>query len=149
MLYLLLLQKRRIHTMTTKIDEGLYSRQLYVLGHEAMHRMSNSNILISGVKGLGIEIGMTVPRPHTHDSYPADSMSHSLVNTTAKNIVLGGVKSLTLHDPEPVALRDLSSQVRLSFCCRDISSILLRSRVGVSPIASASFTSESTVLPSR
>lgn len=39
------------------IDEGLYSRQLYVLGHEAMKRMSASNVLIIGLKGLGIEIG--------------------------------------------------------------------------------------------
>ena len=39
------------------IDESLYSRQLYVLGHEAMQRMSKSNILIVGLKGLGVEIG--------------------------------------------------------------------------------------------
>ncbi len=41
-----------------KIDESLYSRQLYVLGHEAMHRMNSSSVLISGLKGLGIEIGV-------------------------------------------------------------------------------------------
>ena len=39
------------------IDESLYSRQLYVLGHEAMKRMSSSHILIAGLKGLGVEIG--------------------------------------------------------------------------------------------
>ena len=39
------------------IDEGLYSRQLYVLGHDAMRKMVTTNILISGVKGLGVEIG--------------------------------------------------------------------------------------------
>ncbi len=39
------------------VDESLYSRQLYVLGHEAMHKMSNSNVLIIGLKGLGCEIG--------------------------------------------------------------------------------------------
>ena len=39
------------------IDEGLYSRQLYVLGHEAMKKMSAANVLIIGCKGLGIEIG--------------------------------------------------------------------------------------------
>ena len=42
---------------TSEIDEGLYSRQLYVLGHEAMRKMNASNILISGAKGLGAEIG--------------------------------------------------------------------------------------------
>lgn len=68
----------------SEIDESLYSRQLYVLGHEAMKRMSASNVLIAGMKGLGVEI--------------------------AKNIALAGVKSLTLYDPAPVAIGDLSSQ---------------------------------------
>lgn len=67
-----------------EIDESLYSRQLYVLGHEAMKRMSTSNILIVGLRGLGVEI--------------------------AKNIALAGVKSLTLFDPTPAELSDLSSQ---------------------------------------
>ncbi|CAE6422306.1 unnamed protein product [Rhizoctonia solani] len=67
-----------------QIDEGLYSRQLYVLGHEAMKRMATSNVLIVGVKGLGVEI--------------------------AKNIVLAGVKSVTLFDPEPVQVQDLGTQ---------------------------------------
>ncbi len=40
-----------------EIDEGLYSRQLYVLGHDAMRKMGAANVLISGMKGLGIEIG--------------------------------------------------------------------------------------------
>ncbi|KIH93019.1 ubiquitin-activating enzyme E1 [Sporothrix brasiliensis 5110] len=69
---------------STEIDESLYSRQLYVLGHEAMRRMGSSNVLIAGLKGLGVEI--------------------------AKNIALAGVKSLTLYDPAPVAIADLSSQ---------------------------------------
>ncbi len=38
------------------IDEALYSRQLYVLGHEAMHRMQTQNVLVSGLGGVGIEI---------------------------------------------------------------------------------------------
>ncbi|KAF8897266.1 ubiquitin activating enzyme [Infundibulicybe gibba] len=66
------------------IDEGLYSRQLYVLGHEAMKRMAVSNVLIVGMQGLGVEI--------------------------AKNIALAGVKSVTIYDPEPVSIQDLSSQ---------------------------------------
>ncbi|KAH0562331.1 E1 ubiquitin-activating protein [Trichoglossum hirsutum] len=66
------------------IDESLYSRQLYVLGHEAMKRMGSSNVLIVGLKGLGAEI--------------------------AKNIALAGVKSLTLYDPIPTKIADLSSQ---------------------------------------
>ncbi|PPQ99897.1 hypothetical protein CVT24_009578 [Panaeolus cyanescens] len=66
------------------IDEGLYSRQLYVLGHEAMKKMAASNVLIVGLHGLGVEI--------------------------AKNIVLAGVKSVTIYDPEPVTVQDMSSQ---------------------------------------
>jgi ubiquitin-activating enzyme E1 len=71
-----------------EIDESLYSRQLYVLGHEAMKRMGASNVLIVGLKGLGVEI--------------------------AKNIALAGVKSLTLYDPAPVQIADLSSQFFLT-----------------------------------
>lgn len=70
------------------IDEGLYSRQLYVLGHEAMHRMQASNVLISGLGGLGVEI--------------------------AKNVILGGVKSVTLHDTQPTQLADLATQYYLT-----------------------------------
>jgi len=44
-----------------EIDEGLYSRQLYVLGHDAMRKMVTTNVLISGVKGLGVEIGKRWP----------------------------------------------------------------------------------------
>lgn len=71
-----------------EIDEGLYSRQLYVLGHEAMRRMAASDVLISGIGGLGVEI--------------------------AKNVILAGVKSVTLHDQQKSSLKDLSSQFFLS-----------------------------------
>ncbi|KAF0036226.1 hypothetical protein F2P81_011538 [Scophthalmus maximus] len=70
-----------------EIDEGLYSRQLYVLGHEAMKRMQNSNVLVSGMRGLGVEI--------------------------AKNVILGGVRSVTVHDHGVAEWRDLSSQFYL------------------------------------
>uniref|UniRef100_A0AAZ3Q2E3 E1 ubiquitin-activating enzyme n=1 Tax=Oncorhynchus tshawytscha TaxID=74940 RepID=A0AAZ3Q2E3_ONCTS len=39
-----------------EIDEGLYSRQLYVLGHDAMKHISN--VLVSGLRGLGVEINV-------------------------------------------------------------------------------------------
>ncbi|CCE63841.1 hypothetical protein TPHA_0F03610 [Tetrapisispora phaffii CBS 4417] len=70
--------------MNGEIDEGLYSRQLYVLGKEAMLKMQLSNILIIGMKGLGIEI--------------------------AKNVALAGVKSMKLYDPELIKIEDLSTQ---------------------------------------
>lgn len=72
----------------TEIDESLYSRQLYVLGHEAMKRMGASKVLIVGLRGLGVEI--------------------------AKNIALAGVKSLSLYDPSETQLPDLSSQFFLT-----------------------------------
>lgn len=73
--------------MTEKIDEGLYSRQLYVLGHEAMQKMKAATVLLVGLNGLGVEI--------------------------AKNVILAGVKSVTLFDPAPAQLADLGTQFYL------------------------------------
>ena len=39
------------------LDVLLYSRQRYVLGDTAMHKMAASNVFISGMGGLGVEIG--------------------------------------------------------------------------------------------
>lgn len=71
-----------------EIDESLYSRQLYVLGKEAMLKMQKANVLIVGLRGLGIEI--------------------------AKNVALAGVKALDLYDPFNAELKDLSSQFFLN-----------------------------------
>ena len=68
----------------SEIDENLYSRQLYVLGHDAMKKMSKSDILICGCDGLGLEI--------------------------AKNIILGGVRSVTIYDNQLVYHTDLATQ---------------------------------------
>lgn len=68
-------------TAEQTIDESLYSRQLYVMGHAAQKKMMNANVVIVGLSGLGVEI--------------------------AKNIILAGVKSVTLHDPSPVTSFDL------------------------------------------
>ncbi|KAE8099133.1 hypothetical protein FH972_017137 [Carpinus fangiana] len=64
------------------IDEDLHSRQLAVYGRETMRRLFASNVLVSGMQGLGAEI--------------------------AKNLILAGVKSVTLHDEGVVELWDLS-----------------------------------------
>lgn len=40
-----------------EIDEDLHSRQLAVYGRETMRRLFASSILISGMQGLGAEIG--------------------------------------------------------------------------------------------
>jgi len=71
-----------------KIDESLYSRQIYVLGLEAMKKMSQSSILISGIGGLGVEI--------------------------AKNVILAGVRKVTIHDTKNATMIDLSSQFYLT-----------------------------------
>uniref|UniRef100_A0A8D3DA32 Ubiquitin-activating enzyme E1 n=1 Tax=Scophthalmus maximus TaxID=52904 RepID=A0A8D3DA32_SCOMX len=68
----------------SEIDEGFYSRQLYVLGHEAMQRMATADVLVAGVRGLGVEI--------------------------AKNVILSGVRSVTVQDEGHTGWTDLSSQ---------------------------------------
>ena len=55
------------------------------MGKEAMHQLATAHVLISGMRGLGIEI--------------------------AKNIVLAGLKSVIVHDEGVVEYADLSSQV--------------------------------------
>jgi len=50
-----------------------------------MKKMGASTVLVSGMKGLGVEI--------------------------AKNVVLGGVKSVTLHDSGIATAEDMCSQV--------------------------------------
>lgn len=75
-------------THAAAIDESLYSRQLYVLGHEAQKRMATSSVLLVGLNGLGVEI--------------------------AKNVILAGPKSVTLYDATLTSYLDLSSQFYLS-----------------------------------
>ena len=44
-----------------EIDEDLHSRQLAVYGRETMRRLFASNVLVSGLNGLGAEIGACPP----------------------------------------------------------------------------------------
>ncbi|KAH0792190.1 Ubiquitin-like modifier-activating enzyme 1 [Histomonas meleagridis] len=69
------------------IDENLYSRQIYVLGVDAMKKLAASSVLISGMGGLGVEI--------------------------AKNVILAGVKNVTIHDRKNCQLSDLASNFYL------------------------------------
>ena len=66
-----------------EIDEELYSRQLYVLGHAAMKKMQDTNILIIGMDGLGQEI--------------------------AKNVILAGVHKVFIYDTTKVKEEDLGA----------------------------------------
>jgi len=66
------------------MDEALYSRQLYVLGRAAQERVQGSRVLVCGeLNGLGSEI--------------------------VKNVVLAGVRALTLCDDRPCCAKDLSA----------------------------------------
>uniref|UniRef100_A0A665WSR6 Ubiquitin-like modifier-activating enzyme 6 n=1 Tax=Echeneis naucrates TaxID=173247 RepID=A0A665WSR6_ECHNA len=71
-----------------EIDDSLYSRQRYVLGDSAMHQMAQSSVFLSGMGGLGIEIG--------------------------KNIALAGVKAVTLHDTKQCETSDLGCNFFIS-----------------------------------
>ena len=70
-----------------KIDTDLYSRQIGTFGMEAMGKLVQMNVLIGGMRGLGVE--------------------------TAKNIILAGPKSVTLWDPTIVNLSDLGTNFYL------------------------------------
>ncbi|KAL2611067.1 hypothetical protein R1flu_022759 [Riccia fluitans] len=72
----------------SEIDEDLHSRQLAVYGRETMRRLFGARVLICGLQGLGAEI--------------------------AKNVILAGVKAVTLHDSGNVELWDLSAQFYLT-----------------------------------
>ncbi|KAL5969221.1 Ubiquitin-like modifier-activating enzyme 6, partial [Taenia solium] len=67
-----------------EIDDSFYSRQRYVIGDDAMQRLSDSIVLICGLGGVGIEI--------------------------AKNLVLAGVRELILDDSTVCSAEDLVDQ---------------------------------------
>jgi ubiquitin-activating enzyme E1 len=67
-----------------QIDESLYSRQLYAIGRDAMSKITQSSVCISGLSGLGVEL--------------------------AKCIILSGISKVTLHTPSDIlTFRDLAS----------------------------------------
>jgi len=70
------------------VDEALYSRQLYVMGHAAQHSLSRSTVLLLGLSGLGAEV--------------------------AKNLALAGIKELHVHDDSAATMHDLASSFLLS-----------------------------------
>jgi len=70
-----------------QVDEKLYSRQLYVMGHDAQRRMMSSKALLIGCSGLGVEI--------------------------AKNLCLAGISSISLLDPGVPTSFDLGSNFYL------------------------------------
>ncbi len=68
-----------------------FTRQIAAFGKSAQARIAMSNVLLVGLRGVGVEI--------------------------AKNLILMGVRSVSLFDPEPTTVGDLSSQVRARATC--------------------------------
>ena len=71
-----------------ELNEALYSRQLYVLGHAAQQSLAKSSVLVLGLSGLGAEL--------------------------AKNLALAGIKELHVHDDAPATLHDLATSFLLT-----------------------------------
>ena len=71
-----------------KIDTNLYSRQIGTFGLETMGKLIKMNVLIVGMRGLGVEI--------------------------AKNLILAGPKSVTIYDPTQVSVADQGSNFYIS-----------------------------------
>ena len=72
-----------------KIKENLYSRQIGTYGEDFMQKILNLNVLILGLKGLGVEI--------------------------CKNIILSGPKSVLIYDPSIAKLEDLGNNYYLKY----------------------------------
>ena len=74
--------------MKNKIDENLYSRQIYTYGKELMDKIVDLKILIMGLRGLGIEV--------------------------AKNIILVGPKEVSISDKNLCQINDLGANFYLN-----------------------------------
>ena len=76
--------------MTTKkkLDDDLYSRSIFTYGEETLKKLSEMNILIIGMRGLGVE--------------------------TAKNIILSGPNQVDIFDPSLTTIKDLGSNFFLT-----------------------------------
>ena len=69
------LSARRDDDEEDDVDEGLYSRQLYVMGRDAQRRLSRSSVLVIGLGPVGAEL--------------------------CKNLALAGVRRIALLDDAP------------------------------------------------
>ena len=71
----------------TQIDTDLYSRQIGTFGMETMAKLSKMQVVIIGMRGLGVEI--------------------------AKNLILAGPKQVSIIDPTITNINDLGSNFYL------------------------------------
>jgi len=74
--------------MSGSIDTNLYSRQIGTYGMETMGKLIQMKVLISGLRGLGVEI--------------------------AKNLILAGPAKVVLHDDAAIEIRDLGANFYLT-----------------------------------
>ena len=70
-------------TIPVKIDTNLYSRQIGAFGLDTMGKLVRMKVLISGLRGLGVEV--------------------------AKNLILAGPNLVALHDKQPCEIRDMGA----------------------------------------
>ncbi len=70
------------------VDTNLYSRQIGTFGMETMGKLIKMDVLLIGLRGLGVE--------------------------TAKNIILAGPHSVTIYDPEITKIQDLGNNFFLT-----------------------------------
>jgi ubiquitin-activating enzyme E1 len=75
-------------TNNSGIDLDLHSRAIGTMGLETLTKLIKLNVLIIGMRGLGVEV--------------------------AKNLILAGPKSVTILDPTLVKIEDLSSNFFLT-----------------------------------
>lgn len=89
------------------IDTDLYSRQIGTFGMETMGRLVQMKVLISGVRGLGVEV--------------------------AKNLILAGPQAVVVHDDAPAQMADLGANFYLTEA--DVSSKRTRAQACAAKLA--------------
>ena len=114
-------------TLSSPIPPPTPISQLAVYGKESMRRMATANVLICGLTGAAAAAEGAVECSCCRVAAAASTHRHScpmrarlstpahapgLGVEVAKNVVLAGLKSITLWDKAEVAPRDLAAQVR-------------------------------------
>ena len=106
-----------------KIHESQYSRQLIMIGEQAMKRMVVSSVLISGLGGLGVEIGiycsMLIPQQKIDRRILFSVLyilqkffeqdSNFSISSQPKILHWLELRTLTLNDIKPASWLDMST----------------------------------------
>ena len=124
--------KINFYQIRQEVDKDLYSRTIAALGEDVVKAIAASNVLVSGLNG---RCSFQSPLP----TYPTQISQTGLGCEIAKNVLLGGVKSLTLHDTKPTSLWDLSSQF---FLTEQVHGITVQLNVQLSKCSSLAITQD-------